>query len=83
MLLYRNPSLQFWLRGRQNPVQFLISPHLIILLLTQVFLRAITFTFTQVLNKLLFSSFVFGLYSNGVTGVHREQCFQCDYRPNT
>ena len=28
-LLYMNPSLQFWLRGRQNPVQFLCSPHLI------------------------------------------------------
>ena len=28
-LLYMNPSLQFWLRGRQNPVQFLRSPHLI------------------------------------------------------
>ena len=28
-LIYRNPSLQCWLRGRQNPVQILRSPHLI------------------------------------------------------
>ena len=28
-LLYMNLSLQFWLRGRQNPVQLLRSPHLI------------------------------------------------------
>ena len=32
--LYRNPSLQFWHRGRQNPVLLLLSAHLLQILLS-------------------------------------------------
>ena len=56
-LLYRNPSLQFWHRGWQNPVLLLLSPHLLQILLTisSVDMTFVFFRFKYLESWALFS----------------------------